>query len=219
MERLEELKLLVDWERGKVYRDRGLMSRLLSTFGVGLEEIEVTEDLTSRIVKDRLRWLYTRATLKGSKELKTSTPEGELKVTFEPERVIVEGPRYRLEYTTSVALMVDKETGKEERRPIDLKSFGEFYREMKELLGYGGIEEFATAKAKEVRREAYEPAGSGLFWIGSGLLTGLILSEIYHHILHQEGSSPEGFDQDTVLADHGELDSLEDSFFDDFDMV
>ena len=224
MERIEDLHILVDWERGRVYRDKGLLSRLLSAFGTGLEEVPVDEALIKRIAEDRIRWLYTRASLKGKTELK----EKDLKVSFEPSRIVVDSQRYRIEYTPETARMVDKETGKEEVKKLDLKTFGEVYREMRELLGYGDLKSYARSKAEKVeQREAYEPMGAGLLGLGGGLLTGLILSEMFHHVFHsdEESTAETLEDQQFTTADYDDYtyESYDDfdSFdsFDDFDMV
>ncbi|MDQ7038968.1 MAG: hypothetical protein Q9N26_07220 [Aquificota bacterium] len=209
MERIEELGLLVDWERGKVYRDKGILSRLLSVFGTGLEEVHPDETLTRRITEDRIRWLYTRASLSG----KTELSERDLRIRFEPSRIVVDSHRYRIEYTPGEARMVDKESGKEEVRTLDIRTFGEVYSEMKELLGYGDIRTYARSKAERAeRREVHDPIGAGLLGLGGGLLTGLILSEMYHHIFHTDADPEEH-----TVQDYEDFESFDS--FDDFDMV
>jgi hypothetical protein len=191
MERLESLGLLVDWERGKVYRDRGPLGRVLMSFGIGLEEVRVDEDLTRRIVEDRIRRIYERATSENRREFSTDAGEGQIRLVFHPDRIRLEGPRYEVVHTPSEVRVTDKETGEVQRRPADLKTFGEFYRGVRELMDRGYI-------------ETYSP--SGLLGLGGGLLAGLILSEMIHHAFHEDQEIPPDPSEDF-------------EFFDDFDMV
>ncbi len=240
MEKIEELGVLVDWEKGKIYKDtEGILNKLLSVFGKQeLEEIDCLREphICKRIMEHKIRWLYDRAIMHGKRELRKELSDGEMKILFNPDSIIVETPKYRMEYTAGIATLKEKDTGSTEGKELNLKEFHEIFEEMKSLLGYGDIEKFATVKAREVKEKQREYASepflsSGFLGFGGGFLSALLISELLHHavyssleeMIRQAHTEEPNLETSEPQFDTADYDFSEDwdSFdsFDDLDMV
>ncbi len=201
MERIRDLGVVVDWEKGKIYRDSGVLSGILSSFGK-LEELSQPH-LRRKVVEHRIRRLYERARAEGKEDMVKRLPDGEeIRVSFRPDRVVVETPRYRSEVNADQLTLVDRESGREERKRADLKEIHGILKDLEELLGYGDLDSFADARMRQ-------PAYDALWGLPMGLLGGLLLSELIHHA----GTSGQVEPPD---VDHPPDDPFS---FDDFDMV
>jgi len=190
MERIEELGVLVDWERGKIYRDGGVLDRLLETFGgSGRRDLSNDPLMKRKVVEHRIRRIYRKAVDLGRTDL---TPEEGIRVSFMPDRILLDSPRFRGEITPEGLILLDRERGQRERREADLRELHSIFGELERLL------------------ESRSPVAPEGFWrealgMGAGLLGGLLISELLHH--GQEGTGPDYEPPDPSVS------------FDDFDLI
>ncbi len=190
MERIEELGLLVDWERGRIYRDGGVLDRLLETFGgSGRRDLSEDPQIRRKVVEHRIRRLYRRAVDLGRTDL---TPSEGVKVSFLPDRVVVDSARFRGEVTPGELILLDREQGLRERKEVSLRELHGIFRELERLL-----EGKPPLAPEGLGREA--------LWMGAGLLGGLLISELLHH--GHEGEISDYEPPDPSVS------------FDDFDLI